>query len=70
MSGGLNLLGDTLFNVVTDSLSTGQTLDAYNGWYYPIPGRGEQVVNQAAIAGGKRIFQQFPARGGADQLVL
>ena len=66
--GGLNLLGNTLFNVVTDSLSTGQTLDAYDGWYYPIPGRGEQVVNQAAIAGGKVFFNSFKPEGGPTSL--
>jgi type IV pilus assembly protein PilY1 len=37
----------------------------YDGWYLDLPDQGEQIVNQAAIAGGYVFFNSFQAEGSA-----
>lgn len=62
--GLVNLLGGDMFNVESSSLAEGQTIAAFDGWYYEIPDRGEQVVNQSAVAGPYVFFNTFQPEGG------
>lgn len=58
----VDLDGSPLLDVTEVSPSApGVDCDATgtNGWYMDLPGRGEQIVNAAVIAGGKVLFNSY-----------
>jgi type IV pilus assembly protein PilY1 len=63
----VNLAGADMFEVGTD-LPDGKSLRLdYEGWYLPLPDRGEQGSNPAAIGAGRVLFDSYqPPVEGAN----
>lgn len=69
-SGAVDLDGSLLGNVTpTGSSLSGQcTTKGQRGWFMNLQGRGEQVVNPAAIAGGQVLFNSYRPGGSTANL--
>ncbi|MFO7550783.1 MAG: PilC/PilY family type IV pilus protein [Haliea sp.] len=61
----VDLDGNTMLEVSTppETLPEANPLLGTDGWYMDLGGRGEQVVNQAAIAGGRVFFNSYQPGG-------
>ncbi|NBT30135.1 MAG: hypothetical protein EBT18_11780, partial [Gammaproteobacteria bacterium] len=46
------------------SSATERLYEKHRGWYLDLPDTGEQIVNPAAIAGGRVLFNSFHPEGG------
>ncbi|MBT6037816.1 MAG: hypothetical protein HOH17_00995 [Halieaceae bacterium] len=60
----VDLDGSTMYAVVADpDPDNAFSPEVFNGWYFDLPDRGEQVANPSAIGGGKVFFNTFQPGG-------
>jgi Tfp pilus tip-associated adhesin PilY1 len=66
--GALSLPLDLDADLIDASTNEGRSVQETNGWYFEFEGRGEQVVNAAAVAGSKVFFNSYQPGGSSTGL--
>ncbi len=71
-AGPVDLDGSTMVALTSAPVEPSITPEVFtlakNGWYIDLPDRGEQVVNPAAVGGGKVFFNTLQPGGASSSL--